>query len=116
MTASTISGRGIGACGKATLRDLAELANGPSILISGIVASVDVDASSPPSSFATVVFPKPFPGGADKYVVFVTTLNGGMSYVTAKDEDDSGNFTGFTAYSDSECDLMYMVAKVGQKP
>lgn len=114
MGASSVTGTGLGTSGKFTTTELAILANGPNILITGVVESED-NNSSPPSSGNNIVFPEPLEGGAENYVVLLTTQNGGYAYISENDEDDDGNFTGFSFMTESECTLMYLVAKIGVK-
>lgn len=126
MGASSVTGAGSGSSGKLTLNDLSQLANGPTILIAGIASTGTGELSeSPPSETSgTVTFPKPLPGNGNGdpgscYVVMLTTLNGGYAYVTDMDDQDldgdevDDHFTGFSFTADSECDVMYIVAKVG---
>jgi len=94
--------------------ELANLLLGPRIVAAGIFESTNLIASSPPSAETSVVFPSPLPGGADKYAVIITTLNGGYGYVTAKNES-GGNFVSFEAITEAECDVMYIVVKTGFK-
>ena len=114
MAASSVTGKGIGASDKPTSKELATIGNGPSILIAGTIES-EGGMSSPPSSSNTVVFPNALPGAASKYIVILTTLNGGYAYVTHKDETD-GNFVGFDFVTEADCTLMYIVTKIGSKP
>lgn len=115
MGAQSVTGAGSGDSRKLTTTELAILANAPSILVSGVIRSVEGVPSSPPSSpSAMVVFPTPFPGM--DYNVFLTTKNGGAAYVTLMDEDDDGNFSGFSVAAETECDVMYMVTKIGFRP
>ena len=115
MSATSVTGVGPGASNKPTTNELSALANGPSIIFTGIVASEDT-VSSPPIATNTVSFPYALEGGADNYVVMLTTINGGAVYVSDRDEDDDDNFTGFSFVTEAECDVMYLVSKVGIKP
>lgn len=115
MGASSVTGTGVGASNKLTTTELATLANGPSIYLTGYVESEDISLS-PPSTGNTIVFPKALEGSADEFVVMLTTLNGGYAYVTDTDEDDDGNFSGFSFATEAECSLMYLIAKVGIRP
>jgi hypothetical protein len=114
MTASSATGIGLGASEKLTTNQLAILANGPSIIFAGF-AEADTGVSSPPSEIGSVTFPYPLTD-ANKYVVLVTTINGGYAYVAARDIDDDGTFHGFTVIAEAECTYMYLVARVGAKP
>lgn len=114
MTASSITGVGHGSSDKTTLAELGVLANGPSIIFTGIVET-DGGLSSPPSTTNAIVFPYTLPGGADSYVVLLTTINAGYVHVTDRDEDSDSNFTGFSFAAEAAGDVMYLVAKVGSK-
>lgn len=122
MGASSVTGVGQGAADKPTAGQLAALANGPTILITGITESVEEIASSPPAVGGTVIFPTPLPGLGEEHVVVLTTLNGGWSYVTDMDDHDldgddaDDHFTGFSFLTEFECDVMYIVSKIGIKP
>lgn len=112
---SSATGKGPGASNKVTTKELAALANGPTIHVTGYVESEDL-ATSPPVTGNSVVFPQPLTGGYENYVVILTTLNGGYAYVTDMDENSAGNFTGFSFGTEAECSLMYLVAKAGIRP
>lgn len=114
MGATSVTGKGTGDSDKATTKQLSALANGPSILISGISHSEEQPVS-PVAFGATITFPNVLPGGAENYVVLLTAFGGLDLYLADKDEVD-GNFSGFTYYVDSECDVMYIVCKVGIRP
>lgn len=119
MGASTVTGKGIGSSNKPTVKDLAIAANGPVIHLSGIIASAGMTLSppsSPPSTLSTLTFPYPLTGSSADYVVMLTTLNGGYAYVSDLDENDDGDFTGFSFVTEAECDLMYMIVSCGIKP
>jgi hypothetical protein len=115
MGASSVTGTGIGSSNKATVKDLAILANGPTIHFAGIVASEDI-ATSPPSTGNTVTFPYVLEGNADNYVIMLTTQNGGYAYVSNLHEDEDDNFSGFSFVTEVECDLMYAVINCGLRP
>lgn len=121
MGASSVTGvSGSGTSGKLTTNELSQLANGPSILIAGVATTNEGfgSPSSPPSYTAgTIVFPKPLPGNGNGnpgslYCVILTTISGGYAYVTDMTEDDD-NFIGFSFNCESECDVMYIVTKIG---
>ena len=119
MAASSVTGTGIGSSNKPTVKDLAIAANGPTIHFSGIITSAGMTLSppsSPPSTLSRLTFPYPLTGGASDYVVMLTTLNGGYAYVSDLDENDDGDFTGFSFVTEAECDLMYLVVSCGIKP
>lgn len=129
MGASSVTGvSGAGTSGKLTTNELSQLANGPTILISGIASTTYSDSSpssSPPMyNSGTVVFPKPLPGNgngdpASCYCVIITTINGGYAYIIDLDDQDldgddvDDHFTGFSFTAESECDVMYIVTKIG---
>lgn len=114
MGASSVTGSGEGSAGTITGKELAILANGPSIIFTGIAEAVDSNMS-PPSVSNTVVFPYPLAGEADDYVVMLTSLNAGSVYISDRDESDT-HFTGFSFVAEAEGYVMYLVAKVGMKP
>lgn len=117
MGAQSVTGTGAGASNKLTTKELSALANGPAVQIAGVVESTDSILSSPPTpGVNSVTFPRALTGGSENYIVLLTTLNGGLSYVTDMDEDANGNFSGFSFSTESECTLMYMVVKIGQRP
>lgn len=111
MAASSVSGTGPGDSNKPNTSDLASFVNGPLIVATGYAESAE--AASPPSSTNAVTFPVPLPGGVENYVIMLTTQNGGYVYVSDTDEDEEGNFTGFSFLTEEDCSVMYMVAKVG---
>ncbi len=115
MSGASTTGRGPGASGQPTTKTLAILANAPSILISGVLPTEEDEATSPPTPLGSVTFPEPLPGGAENYVVLLTTHNGGYAYVTDTDEVD-GDFSGFSFNTQYECDCMYLVTKIGVRP
>lgn len=115
MAATSVTGKGTGDSNKLTTTDLAILANGPSIIFTGIIEIGSV-LTSPPTTSNTVTFPYPLTGGMDQYVVILTTVNAGYVYISDRDEDSDGNFTSFTLVCESDGLVMYLVAKVGSKP
>lgn len=118
MGASSVTGKGVGSSNKATVKDLAIAANGPTIHLSGIINSAGMTLSppsSPPSILNDFVFPYPLSGNATNYVVMLTTVNGGYAYVSDLNENDDGDFIGFSYVTEAECDLMYMVVSCGIK-
>ncbi len=114
MTATSVTGVGQGESNKPTTKELAAFAEGPSIIFTGITDATD-NMSSPPTAENTVVFPYVLAGGADAYVVMLTSINAGATYISNKAESD-GNFTGFTFVAEAEGSVMYLVAKVGSRP
>jgi len=115
MAATTSQGTGHGSANKETTTELAILANGPVIMVAGVVESTSQN-TSPASDGNTVVFPYPLTGGMDKYSVILTTVNGGLAYISDRDEDGDGKFTGFSFITETDCTVMYIVVKVGIKP
>jgi hypothetical protein len=116
MGANSVTGTGLGSARKLTTKELAILANGPSILFSGVSEAITNEVLSPPTILNTVVFPYALPGGEENYVIIITSLNSGFVYVTTKNEDDDGNLIGFTFIAEAEGSIMYLVSKVGVRP
>lgn len=120
MAAQTTEGTGNGSVENVTTHNLSKVNNGPSILIAGVVSAAEL-LSSPPAIGNTVTFQVPLPGLGEEHCVILTTLNGGYAYVTDMDDQDldedneDDHFTGFSFYTESECDVMYIVTKVGAK-
>jgi hypothetical protein len=114
MAGSTTTGRGAGASNKATTKELANLVNGPTFVLAGVMASSgDEELMSPPSNpTGTVLFPKPLTGPSSNYVVMLTTKNGGWAYVTSM-TNSNNKFSGFNFITENECDTMYLVVKIG---
>lgn len=115
MAASSVTGTGVGSSNKVTTLELSKLANAPTIYIAGYVVSEDLPVS-PPSIGNTVVFPNPLMGGTEDYIVMLTTQNSGYAYVNDMNENDDGNFIGFSFVTESEGTLMYTVIKTGLRP
>lgn len=115
--AQSITGTGLGSSKKMTTKELAILANAPSILAAG---RINIDAedhvSSPPSSANTVTLDRPLPGGNENYVVILTGLNTGSVYVGAMLDNEDGDFYRFVILSESEGTCMYLVTKCGTRP
>jgi len=123
MSISSITGvSGRGATQQPTTNDLSRWANGPQIILTGVVETAENDAFSPPTPSATVTLPIPQPGLGEDYVVILTTINGEHAYIIDMDDDDldddeeDDHFVGFTLLSDVECQVMYLVTKVGIRP
>ena len=119
MAASSVTGAGEGSSRKITTTELATLVNAPSIIFTGIIDAGDVVASppsSPPATNDTVTFPYILTGGADSYVIMLTSINAGYVYVSDRDEDEEGNFSGFSFVAETEGLIQYLVAKVGSRP
>lgn len=115
MGATSTEGRGPGAVNPVSTADLSkDWTLSPTIIFTGIFETEEV-LSSPPSVLNEVVFPYALIGGPNNYVVMLTTINGGKAYIISRTEDAYGNFTGFTAGVESDCNCMYLVARVGSK-
>lgn len=117
MGASSVTGKGHGSAHKSfkpTLVGLNAISNGPNVCIAGYAESGVSDGSSPATG-NLIVFSQPLPGNSDNYVVLITTLNGGHGYVTDMDENENGDFVGFTFITEAECTIMYMITKVGKR-
>jgi hypothetical protein len=116
MGATSVTGKGTGSSEKYTTKQLAILANGPTIFIAAYAESLEIPDLSPTSFGATVLFPIPFlTGPSTNYVVHITTINGGKAYVTNMRETN-GIFVGFDFQTESVCSAMYSVMDVGIKP
>jgi hypothetical protein len=116
MTATSVTGKGAGASDKPTLADLAIAASGPVILIADVSSATTFGFSSPPSSGNTVRFPSPLPGGANKYVVSLTSHVAGLVYLYEFIENGAGDFIGFSYIAEAEGEVHYLVVKKGYKP
>ena len=115
MGSTSVTGQGSGPSRKPTTNELAIYNNAPAIIFAGYT-NVEPTGSPPSTPINGVTFPYPLEGGPDNYVVILTSLNGGAVYVVSREEDDDGNFTGFLAAGENECDVMYIVTKVGVRP
>lgn len=115
MGATSVTGTGPGASDKPNLADLSIAAIGPQIMAAGTFPAVGEEVSSPFAANGTVILPIPLPGGIDKYVVFLTGILTGNTFVTQKIEED-GEMTGFVFGAEAEGDVMYLVVKAGFKP
>ena len=96
-------------------RELRLASMSPSIYLAGMLEASDSNMSppsSPPSSLNTVTFDA-LPGHYSRYIVMLTTQNGGLAYVTEMIYNDSNNLTGFSVYSEVECTVNYMVVRTG---
>ena len=114
MAALSVDGVGKGAADKRELNDLAALSNGPTVVFSGIAAATNSN-TSPPVPTNTVYFPYALSGAATSYAVFLTSLNGGLVYVSNKHET-SGHFDRFTFIAEAEGSVHYMVCTLGSRP
>jgi hypothetical protein len=114
MGSTSSTGKGQGASDKLSNSELGILANAPSIIFTGIIEANE-GITSPPATSGTVTFPYPLDGPASNYVIMLTTINGGVAFVSALYENED-SFTGFSATVEADCDLMYLVAKVGTRP
>ena len=116
MAASSSTGRGIGLANSLDIMELNSIARGgPNLIFTGISEGESL-VTSPPGGNNNILFPYKLPGGSSNYVVILTSLNGGYSYVSSKSEDDDGYFTGFSFIVESDGEIMYMVATIGSKP
>jgi len=116
MGASSVTGTGLGECGKPTLNDLAILANGPSILVTGRFELDEDFLVNPPSPTGTLTLNPPLPGSYTNYVVQITGINTGWVYIAQMSNDDDGNFEEFRVIGETEGDCMYVITKVGVRP
>lgn len=116
MGATSATGVGLGSSNKRNINDLDTIANGPSIMFSGIVEADDTLPTSPPAYGNTVEFPYALNGSANNYVIMLTSINGGYAYVSDRDENGDGNFSGFTFIAEYESSVMYVVISVGSRP
>lgn len=118
MGASSVDGSGQGSSNKLGVKELSILANGPTICIASTALATEEVLTSPPGgdSQAEVVFPEVLPGGTENYIVLLTPLNVSSCYVTDMDEDDDGNFSGFSIHAEGPGTIMYLVVKKGIKP
>jgi len=114
MTQS-VTGVGLGACNKFTTKELAILANGPSIMLSGRAEATESIEINPPMTAITVTF-SPLPGSHTNYNVVITGINTGHVYVATMTDDDDGNFSEFTAITESEGTCMYVIINNGIRP
>jgi hypothetical protein len=116
MGSTSVTGAsGAGETGQFTTKELSVLANAPAIIFAGITESVMI-TSPPTPGINSVSFVYPLPGGADSYVVILTSVNAGYVYVTDRVEDEEGNFSGFAFASETDGTIMYIVSKVGIRP
>lgn len=116
MSASSATGKGNGSVKTKTTDQLASLINAPSILFAGSSDILDSGTSSPPSHVATVILPYILTGSSDNYVVIITPVNVETVYITSLNEDEDGNFSGFSVNGSGEGSIMYIVTKKGQRP
>lgn len=103
MTASSVTGVGSGSVESITTQSL----NKTNIIFAGKAESGG-PLLSPSGYGGTCVFPSPLLGSADSYVVVITTLNGGSSYISALNVT-SNSFLGFDFVTEYECEIMYIV-------
>jgi hypothetical protein len=112
----SVMGTGLGASNKYTTKELAVLANSPSIVVAGSVELAEDLMVNPPTPTATVTFGTPLPGNSDNYVVLITGMNIQSLYVASVTNNDDGNFSAFRVLGDEEGTCMYLVAKAGIRP
>ncbi len=108
MGASSVQGTGPGSAEGKTTQNLSTR---PMLIATGIAETVDVPVS-PTTAMATVTFPEPLIGGPDNYVIMLTGLSVGDTYV-ASTTTSGGNFTSFTIASGDEGSVYYMVTTKG---
>lgn len=114
MAASSVTGRGNGASGKVTTKELSSFVNGPAVFITGYAEPTL--AVSPSGYTGSVTFTKPLSGRSANYIVLVSSKNGGNSYVTAMNENADDDFSGFSFFIDEDAEIMYAVFSVGIRP
>lgn len=112
MGASSVTGTGNGSANNKTTKELSILTRGHQIVEAGRVTSVP-GLLSPPSPAAVVKFSKPLPGSYNNYAIIMTPINGQSVWVATFLEDEDNNFSGFTCNSTEECDVMFIVVKIG---
>src|SRR4051812_15448193 len=78
-----------------TIAKIAALSPEPSIIFTGNVM-VEEQRSSPPTFTKTVMFPYALIGNADRFLVILTSVDGGEVTVTKNHHDVKGNFTGIS--------------------
>lgn len=115
MAGTSVTGVGVGSAERQSIHELTILANAPAIIFAGTVESTAEEISSPPTAYNYVVFPYAL-GDMDNYVILLTTLNAGAVYVSDRDEDEEGNFTGFSFVAETEGTVMYIVSRIGSRP
>jgi len=115
MGAQSATGTGLGSSKKVTTKELAILANAPSILVADAVDLSD-GVSSPPTPSARIVLTNPLPGSHVNYVVMITSLNAGTVYVSDMSDNDNDNFSEFSVIGEAEGSCMYFISKVGIRP
>lgn len=103
MTASSVTGIGSGSVESVSTQSL----NKTNIIFAGKAKSGG-PAFSPSGYGGTCVFPSPLLGSADSYIVIITTLNGGSSYVSSLNVT-SNSFLGFDFVTEYESEIMYIV-------
>lgn len=113
----SVTGTGAGSAEKVTSKELATLANAPSILIAGRVTVEDGGAPlSPPSPGVIITLDPPLPGSHTNYVVIATGLNSGAIYVSNMTNNADGDFYRFYIVTEEEGAVMYFVTKAGIRP
>jgi hypothetical protein len=117
MAASSVTGRGNGSVVTPNSAELASFVNSPApyLIFTGIVEA-EGSLTSPPGYNNTVTFPYPLPGDVNDYVVILTTLNAGHAFVAYRYIDSEGKFSAFLLTAESDGQVMYMVASVGERP
>jgi hypothetical protein len=115
MTQS-VTGTGLGSSGQVTSKELAMMANGPTIFVAERIELEEDFMVNPPAPTATVTFPEALTGSYTNYTVLVTGINTGAIYIASMDDNDDDNFSGFRVIGESEGTCMYTVIKTGLKP
>ena len=117
MGATSVEGvGGVGLCGKLTTKELAILATGPSILVTGQATLAEDVLINPPSPSVEVVLPKALPGSYVNYAVFITSVNSGAVYIATFTNNSDGDFSEFRIIGEAEGTCMYMVTRKGVAP
>lgn len=111
MSATSVTEVGLGASGNDTKSILNTLNSLPKIVKVGEGEIVDGEVeSSPPSNPSVLItFDPVLPLSKDNYVIMLTTISGGVAYVTDKTNDADGKFESFEAMCETECTVMYAV-------
>lgn len=121
MPASSTTGTGQGFTAALTNKELTNIRNqNPQIVLCGYASGLGGYApSSPPSELGSLYFPSSLVGDSTHYIVMLTTVGGGVSYVAEMYEEEDGDsstgvgsFSGFSFITEYECDVMYMIVKI----
>lgn len=118
MGAKSVTGvGGPGTVRNWTTKELATLANAPSILASGKATTAEMDNPVSPERYeAVVTLPIPLPGTANDYVVILTAYQGTSPFIQDYSVSD-GYFRGFTIWTEEDqIEVNYIVVPVGIRP